>query len=72
MSEWISVKDRLPNEEELKRSEKWEFLCRVLIPENGGGASKETIVIGYDILDKQWVCNGMIITHWMPLPEPPK
>lgn len=70
-NDWISVNDRNPNNEELKRSECFEFLCRVLIPEKGGNVCEKTIVIKYDILDKQWVCDGMIVTHWMPLPAPP-
>lgn len=70
--EWISVNYRSPNNEELKRSECFEFLCRVLIPEKGGNVCKKTLVIKYDILDKQWVCDGMIVTHWMPMPAPPE
>ncbi len=60
MSEWISVKDRLPSNEAMASinhgavivtdgSEVWEeFTCNV----KGGADSLE-------------------ITHWMPLPEPP-
>lgn len=71
-NDWISVNDRNPNNEELKRSECFEFLCRVIIPEKGGNVCKKALVIKYDILDKQWECDGMIVTHWMPLPAPPE
>jgi len=66
MSEWISVQDRLPVPGE-----------RVLIATHkfvGEG------YLGYSGPRKEWmrfdldVKNyfGMIVTHWMPLPEPPE
>lgn len=59
MNEWISVKDRLP-------------VCgeRVLITE--GSAVFEA----YLSISHKWVRAGIgwaeSVTHWMPLPEPPK
>lgn len=69
--EWISVKDRLPE----------------LIPSKGTRAYSETVLVwtsgrkmmcavwdGIDFLCAMsfWEAWGEEITHWMPLPEPPK
>ena len=61
-TEWISVKDRLP-----------EIMCDVLSYEFRGDIS-----IAY-LCEKEWRClesgdvmDGSCVTHWMPLPEPPK
>lgn len=58
INEWISVKDRLPEEER-----------HVLV----------WVKDGYSLIDwtfnGQWQVNPYMrndITHWMPLPEPPK
>ena len=85
MSEWISVKDRLPE-------------CDGIVYENGIKGSKLVLVYGVntegektygiaryltDPQDKDWnewdgIMNGWDeaiyskITHWMPLPEPPQ
>lgn len=56
---WISVKDRLPDEEE-----------RVLVAVD---SDKSDTKIDTDrMVYRQWVRWGMSVTHWMPLPEPPK
>ena len=56
---WISVKDRLPDEEE-----------RVLVAVD---SDKSDTKIDTDrMMYRQWVRWGMSVTHWMPLPEPPK
>lgn len=57
MSEWISVKDRLP------APNTW-----VLVYAKQGS---------YMNLRIDYICNGrwffsMMVTHWMPLPEPPE
>ena len=56
MSEWINVKDELPNPED-----------ELILGHNGNYAFECNFDDGY------W-CNigGEDITHWMPLPEPPK
>ena len=66
MSEWISVKERLP-------SEKGHYLCRwhgVTCPEG------MTDVLNFDGKEFPWTTifpsARNIVTHWMPLPEPPK
>lgn len=64
MSEWIYVKDRLPPQYEsvliaVKENDKYEVDFGY-IDERG----EWTIFSDFDI--------GHEITHWMPLPEPPK
>ncbi len=66
MTDWISVKDRLP---EWMKS----CLCAVIVPQKGGGYSRELRILHIsDTQPKVWNCEGMIVTHWMPLPEPPE
>lgn len=76
MSEWISVNDRLPEFEE-------ETVLHVLLKDDGLGV---WLPARYDqLLEKAWwipqreifVYGGIenalhLITHWKPLPEPPK
>ena len=63
MSEWISVEDRLPDE---------SVSCLVFGPDGN--------YVGWvcDPVQKWWAREGDLddycveVTHWMPLPEPPK
>ena len=63
MGEWISVKDRLPGVNE-------DVWCW----SNKNGGEMFVGYIGY--LTHEWTKNGSLyigeVTHWMPLPEPPK
>lgn len=70
MSEWIPVTERLPENQ-------GPFLARY----GFGDVSKETGQFFYGVLyyfyadaDPHWQHEsaGIEITHWMPLPEPPK
>ena len=75
--EWISVDDRLPIEEAKAHEQEWpgeycEFL--VMIEK---GSSPTTLY--YDLEENEWFrINTALeretyeVTHWMPLPEPPK
>ena len=60
---WISVKERLPDD---------EYECLIAY------APHEYCWIGWYKADEQrWIIHGAVcedgfITHWMPLPEPPK
>ena len=56
--QWISVKDRLPDEGKY-----------VLVWESQGFAYCDEMICGIWNIGAN---NGAIITHWMPLPEPPK
>jgi len=59
MTEWISVKDELPDERYV--------LCFQ------GGASNNPIHVGFRSNHSgHWLPNLYNVTHWMPLPEPPK
>ena len=61
-TKWISVKDRLPE----------DYKQRVMVICIGD------YPIGYPKIDTDryvrghWVRYGIYVTHWMPLPEPPK
>ena len=72
--EWISVKDRLPEENNVIEGRKYET-CSDLV-----------IVFVRDDLGNSFTCDDMTtngewinypapqfeVTHWMPLPEPPE
>ena len=64
-NEWVSVEERMPVEAE-------KILCFL---ELSGGSMVET---GYYMGDEGWYYTGIeaphhgIVTHWMPLPEPPE
>lgn len=66
-SKWISVEDRLPELEKYKLSK----LVLAWIPDHG-----RCFALRYDNgKGEQWFSGGVEqpdITHWMPLPEPPK
>lgn len=67
--EWISVEDRKPENCETG----WDYLVRTLEPsEYGGSYVRKTRVISYDFSDECWVCNDIVVTHWMVLPKPPR
>ena len=60
--QWVSVKERLP--EEFKR-------VLVFVPEKSGLMGKPDLDTDR-IVEGCWVRWGKYVTHWMPLPEPPK
>jgi hypothetical protein len=64
---WISVKDRLP-----ERPENWPHCeikrCYFLVAMESGCVKS----LGFDFADMRWHTTGSPVTHWMPLPEPPK
>ena len=61
MNDWINVKDRLPETEE-----------RVLIRYRQGKV-KRTFVGEYYPWEERWSSIlDAVVTHWMPLPEPPE
>lgn len=72
--EWISVKDRLPNDEESGL----EFICMTSATGRCNGVMaldwEVTTVRGKTV--KRWIWMGRIcpwdVTHWMPLPHPPE
>ena len=73
---WISVKDRLPEDPP------WEAKWVAVWFGNGSEIHTEAPCIGkYNTYARTWLVLGkalgadtdiMKVTHWMPLPEPPK
>lgn len=63
--EWISVEDRLPSSGDLKRSQFHSFLVA-----NEFGEVREAVFTGKYFAKLGSRLSG--VTHWMPLPEPPK
>ena len=60
MAEWIDVKEKLPRDDN-------HVLC---CTETKNKA--KNVIIGY-YMDGAWRCGmNRNVTHWMPLPEPPK
>lgn len=64
MSEWISVKDRLPDEfgEYLGLVDEFEFRGPEIVQFDEDGFQRW--------YNYEW--NKSHVTHWMPLPEPPE
>lgn len=57
---WISVTERLPENDD-------HVLCCTRTK-----AGRQNLIIGY-YMDGLWRCGmNSNVTHWMPLPEPPK
>jgi len=65
--EWISVEDRLPDDDV-------NVLCYELEGYEIRGHYTETMDYGNGELVPLFMSDGryISITHWMPLPEPPK
>ena len=69
MSEWISVKDRLPDESQWGEDSEFITYC-----ENNHHHDPIVTVLRYERsgwLDDNDRCWDLFVTHWMPLPEPP-
>lgn len=60
MSEWISVKDKLPEEDDL-----YNVYCK-----------DGSMAYAWFVKDRWFIdcceCGDGYVTHWMPLPEPPR
>lgn len=65
--DWISVEDRLP---EVWRNDETAELVNYMIYSPDFGVD----IGNYHATAKKWICMGLFctVTHWMPLPEPPK
>ena len=59
-TEWISVSDELPEEEDM-------YLCHFT------DGTIETSLFGpEDEIIHPWEVYHLLVTHWMPLPNPPE
>lgn len=78
--EWISVKDRLPDRDGLEDDEsEYVLVCIDYQCSYNPTGGKWVTICGYEKDGwSSWDCFGWSggyaphITHWMPLPEPPK
>ena len=77
VQEWISVDDRLPEE-----TGRYLAVKKRIAPDELGGNRTDIVILRFFVDDgfrmpthiPDWI-NGEIneeVTHWMPLPEPPK
>ena len=70
MCEWISVKERLP-EPEFRGEQRGFYLVAL-----SNGVVKELAYEFHDyenmLFDVGWHETAYPVTHWMPLPDPPK
>ena len=77
VQEWISVYDRLPEE-----TGRYLVVKKRIAPDELGGNSTDIVILRFSVDDgfkmpthiPDWI-NEKIneeVTHWMPLPEPPK
>ena len=77
MSEWISVKDMLP-----KETGRYLTVKKRIAPDKLGGNRTDIVILRFFVDDgfkmpthiPDWINEEINeeITHWMPLPEPPK
>lgn len=65
-NKWISVNDKMPEKWKHENDELVNYL--VYMPDYG------VDIASYFKPAERWVCMGLpvTVTHWMPLPEPPK
>lgn len=74
MTEWVSVEDKLPAEN--------EWVLVYFCPEGESGLDNDTVTIcRFDHKKKEWVCEYAVsgdysppevVTHWMHFPASPK
>ena len=70
MSGWISVKDRLPDND--------DFVLVIVSGKAGNITLDNAIELAQFSMDEGWILEmwpeweDPKVTHWMPLPEPPK
>lgn len=68
MAEWISVKDKLPDESKA-------YICACLYPRQGIGL-KKCALLNWMSYQRSWDLpeeyKYLIVTHWMELPDLPE
>ena len=75
-SKWIPVTERLPREEweRFCAENDWDvYPCLVTIKNSRGGRYVTKLFFtGENFVDDEYIRYTAQVTHWMPLPEPPK
>lgn len=73
MSEWISVKDRLPTEKDERNRASFVWVITASACGHVGCIAFDPHKqIFTDEYAGEWIDLTKGVTHWMPLPEPPK
>ena len=77
MSEWISVEDRLPEANDTLRvaghiGESKIFVSQAMYQEGDGWVSVHAAYEYQNVESYGFEDSGLKVTHWQPLPEPPK
>jgi hypothetical protein len=70
-SNWISVKKRLPTEDDVKRNSGQDLFLVTAIFRAKGYMQKTVYAAHFNInTNSWWVCDEDIVTHWRYLPSP--
>lgn len=63
---WVNAKSKPPERG-------GSYLCVVARPDDGGMAiTKSKMLLYFNAANRRWNCEGMLVTHWMPLPGLPE
>ena len=75
-SKWIPVTERLPEDDLPKGSRVKQIKVLTALKSSSGAVTVRSQMryrmTWYTSAPWAWKCSGSEITHWMPLPEPPK
>jgi hypothetical protein len=69
-AEWISVGERLPESDTRCIVWSFDYIWRIRFASYNRGTERWYVVCGGQIKDTKR--DGVKVTHWMPLPKPPK
>lgn len=67
---WISVKKRLPTEDDVKRNSGKDLFLVTAIFGNRGHMQKTVYSSNFNVTLGSWDADNEIITHWSYLPPP--
>jgi len=65
MNEWTSIKEKCPDKSDC-------YLCNVIIPYENGRHITSLKLLRWYAGHGYFSCEGMIVTHWMPVPKAPE
>ena len=69
-AEWISVEERLPESNDRCIVWYFDYIWRIRFASYNSGTKRWYVVCGGEIKDTKR--DGVNVTHWMPMPQPPK